>query len=296
DDMVSRIIAYNPAIYIVVSQIIPANPPASERTMNYVGRLNLLIPGLVAKHQALGHRVSMVDMYTPMLAYPNPDGIHPSAEGAQVMAEVYFQGIKALGVLPTNPDPGRDDGVHQVDNWSTVATPRTKLVPNLIRAGSATLAASHTVGYHGKNDASVLNDGRMDGFTNDTDNTSATTFTLDTRVNTQGYDVNEFRSYAGLVISDDGDERAHQAYELWWSSVDAPDNFTRLGDFHHIMVNREERGSQIQVNRNDGQPLARRVKKIQFRFVEPPLRQVGFFGITNPTRYRELEVLGVPTR
>lgn len=296
DDMVSRIIAYNPQIYIIVSQIIPANAPASERTINYVKRLNLLIPDLVARHQAMGHKVSLVDMYTPMLAYPNPDGIHPSAEGAQVMAEVYFQGMKALGVLPVNPDPGRDDGVHQVDNWSTVAAPRAKLVPNLIRAGSPTLLASHTVGYHGKNDVAVLNDGRMDSYTNDTDNISATTFTLDTSVNTQGYDVNEFRTYAGLVIADNGDERAHQAYELWWSSVDAPDNFTRLGDFHHIMVNREERGSQIQVNRNDGTPLASRVKKIQFRFIEPPLRQVGFFGVTNPTRYRELEVLGVPTR
>ncbi len=36
-------------------------------------------------------------------------------------------------------------------------------------------------------------------------------------------------------------------------------------------------------------PLAKRVKRVQFRFIEPPLRQVGFFGVTNPTRYRELE-------
>jgi len=31
---------------------------------------------MVAKHQAIGDRVSLVDQYTPMLSVPNPDGIH----------------------------------------------------------------------------------------------------------------------------------------------------------------------------------------------------------------------------
>ena len=294
DDLVSRIVAYNPAIYIVVAQIIPANPPASEVTSDYVRRLNALIPGLVARHQALGHRVSMVDQYTPMLAHPNPDGIHPSAEGAQVMGRVFFEGLRQLGVLPTNPDPGRDDGIHQVDNWTT-GRPQWQTVPNLIRAGSPTLAAARTTGYNGSHAIEALNDGRLDVATNDGDNLMTSTFTLDTRVNARGYDLNEVRTYAGQAVAENGDEQCAQAYELWVTSVDAPDQWVRVGDFHHIMVNSTETGSQVQLSRQDGQPLATRVKKLQFRFIEPPQRQAGFIGIGSPTRYRELEVLGVPT-
>lgn len=295
DDLVSRIIAFNPAIYIIVAQIIPANPPASERTSNYVVKLNAQIPELVARHQADGHRVSMVDMYTPMLAHPNPDGIHPSAEGAQVMAGVYFQGLQALGVLPKNPDPGRLNGVHQVDHWSPTSTGPWTLSPNLLRAGSATLESASTTGYKGKRPATLLNDGLLDNYTNERDNQFSTRFTLRTATTPQGFDVREIRSVAGLPIAANGDEQAHQAYEIWWSSVDAPDSFVRLGDFHHIMVNRTERSSRIVINRADDEPLARRVKAIEFRFVEPPLRQVGFIGIGNPTRYRELEAFGAPS-
>jgi len=48
--------------------------------------------------------------------------------------------------------------------------------------------------------------------------------------------------------------------------------------------------------KTDGTPLATRVAKIQFRFTQPPLRQFGFYGIDTPTPYREIEVLGSPTR
>lgn len=296
DNLVSRIVAHNPAIHILVAQIIPANAPASPRTITYVERLNAQIPAMVAAHQAAGHRVSLVDMYTPMRAYPNPDGIHPSAEGSAVMAEVWFRGLKALGVLPGNPDPGRDDGLVQEDRWSPNSTTPWTLTPNLIRAGSATLASVQSSGYGGSQPLSVLNDGLQDRFTDDPNNTHISTFTLNTSVNSAGYDLQEVRSMAGQVPAANGDERIHQAYELWWSSVDAPENFSRLGDFHHIMVNRDERASQISIRRADGQPLARRVKQLQFRFVEPPLRQWGFYGVENPTRYRELEALGQPSR
>ncbi len=295
DDLVSRIVAYNPAIHIIVSTIIPANAPASDRTISYVERLNARIPELVARHKAAGHRVSLVDCYTPMLAYPNPDGIHPSAEGAQVMAEVFFKGLKAIGAVPVNPDPGRDDGLHQVDNYSTVSSTPWSLVPNLLRAKSATFESAQTTGYAGKHPTTVLNDGKLDVVTNDKDALSTTTFTLATSAHTSGYDVFEIRSMAGMPMAANEDDRSHQAYEVWWAGVDAPDNFQRLGDFHHIMVNRDERASQILISRLDGQPLARQVKKIQFRFIEPPLRQYGFFGIGSPVRYREIEALGVPS-
>ena len=295
DDMVSRIVAHNPAIDILVAQIIPANAPASATTIDYVVRLNSLIPGLVARHQALGHRVAMVDLYTPMLAHPNPDGIHPSAEGARVMAEHWFQALMALGTRPRNPDPGRDDGLNQVDHWSRTSAAPWVLQPNLLRAGSASLAGVSSSGYDGRKPVALLNDGLQDRDLAEADNQFELTYTLDTAAQPQGYDVQEIRTHAGRPAADNGDERAHQAYTVWWAPASAPGQWQALGDFHHILVNREERASRIVIRRPDGQPLARGVGQLQFRFVPPPRRQMGFIGIGNPTHYREIEALGEPS-
>lgn len=296
DDLVSRIVAFNPEIHIFLAQIIPANPPASETTQAYIRGLNAQIPGLVDRHRALGHRVHLVDQYTPMLAYPNPDGIHPDAAGYAVMAEVWFQAIMAaLDTRPANPDPGRFHGLHQADRFSTVSSSPWALRPNLIRAGSATLASAETTGYSGTHPPALLNDGAQAAYSNDQDNLSTTTFTLNTAGAPNGYDVVGVRSVAGLPTAANGDERSHQAYALWWSSVDAPDAFVQLADVHHILVNTAERASQITLSRPGGGPLARRVAKLQFRFTEPPSRQFGFIGIASPTRYRELEAFGAPS-
>jgi len=296
DDMVSRIVAFNPEIHVFLAQIIPANPPASETTQAYIRGLNAQIPALVERHRAQGHRVILVDMYTPMLGHPNPDGIHPDAAGYAVMADVWFQAITAaLATKPMNPDPGRFWGLHQVDRFSTVTSTPWALRPNLIRAGSATLASTETVGYQGTHPPALLNDGAQGAYSNDADNLFTTTFTLDTSAAPDGYDVAGVRSAAGLPTAANGDERSHQAYELWWSSVDAPETFVQLAETHHILVNTAERASQITLTRPDGGPLARRVAKLQFRFTEPPSRQFGFFGIESPARYRELEAFGAPS-
>lgn len=295
DDLVSRVVAFNPGIYIVLAQIIPANAPANETTQAYIRALNERIPALVAKHQALGHRVSLVDMYTPMLSHPNPDGIHPGAEGYAVMGEQWFQALMALGVVPKNPDPGRVWGLQQADRYSTTSSTPWSLQPNLVRAGATSLAAAVTTDYRGKHKPALLNDGALGGFSNDSDYFSTTTFTLSTAQAPRGYDITRIRTDAGLPTADNGDERSHQAYELWWSAVDAPDVFTQLGDFHHILVNVAERASQISLTRAGDAPLARGVAKLQFRFKQPPPRQFGFIGIESPTPYRELEVFGVPT-
>lgn len=295
DDMVSRIVAFNPEIYIVVAQIIPANAPASDTTQAYIRALNAKIPALVERHQALGHRVSLVDLYTPMLTHPNPDGIHPGAEGYAVMAEQWFQALMALGVVPKNPDPGRFWGLHQADRFSTTSSTPWKLQPNLVRTGSPSLAGVETSDYSGNHAPALLNDGSLAGFSNDQDYVSTTTFTLATAQAPNGYDITRIRSDAGLPTADNGDERSHQSYELWWSSVDAPDTFVPLGDFHHILVNVTERASQITLTREGVAPLASRVARLQFRFTQPPARQFGFIGIESPTPYRELEVFGAPT-
>lgn len=297
DDLVSRIVAFNPEIYVIVAQIVPANAPASETTQAYIRGLNAKIPAMVAAHQGLGHRVSMVDLYTPMLAYPHPDGIHPSTEGYQVMGQHWFQAIQALGVNEfRNPDPGRFAGLHLVDRYSTqTATPWQLAPESLVRADAASLAGVETTGYTGNHAATLLNDGALKAYSNDGDKVWTTTFALNTALAPAGYDVSEIRTAAGLPTADNGDERTHQAYEIWWSAVESPDTFVQLGDFRHILVNKAARASQVTLTRADGTAIARHVAKIQFRFKQPPTRQFGFIGIDSPVHYREIEVLGEPS-
>lgn len=297
DDLVSRIVAFNPEIYVIVAQIVPANAPASETTQAYIRALNAKIPAMVAAHQARGHRVSMVDLYTPMLAYPHPDGIHPSTEGYRVMGQHWFQAIQALGVSEfKNPDPGRFAGLRLVDRYSTKSATPWQLAPdNLARYDSGALAAFRSTEYDGSHLDTVLIDGALRAYTNDSDKVWTSTLTFNTYPAPAGYDVYEIRTSAGLPVAANGDERSHQAYELWWSSVDAPDTFTPLGDFRHIIVNTAERASQIALTRADGSPIATRLFRLQFRFKQPPTRQFGFIGIDSPVHYREIEVLGEPS-
>ncbi len=296
DALVTRIVRFNPQIYIVVAQIIPANAPATDITQDYIVRLDAQIPAMVAKHQAHGDRVTMVDMYTPMVAIPNPDGIHPGPEGYGVMADVWFAGLQALNVVPVNPDPGRFAGIHQVDRWSSTSSTPWTLGNSLIRAGSPTLASAATTDYTGRHSPALLNDGNLKGgTTDDKDFASTSTYTLDTAAAPAGYDIAQIRTEGGLPLSDSGDESAHQSYEIWIATVDAPDAFAKLGAFHHIMVNKTERASQIDLTPAAGATLATHVAKVQFRFTQPPRRQYGFIGIGTPTPYRELEVFGAPS-
>ncbi|MBI5271652.1 MAG: hypothetical protein HY856_18465 [Burkholderiales bacterium] len=295
DDLVSRVVAHNPEIHVLLAQIVPANAPASDTTQAYIQALNAEIPALVARHQALGHRVTLVDMYTPMLGYPHPDGIHPSPEGYAVMAEQWFRAIAALPQRPDNPVRGRADGVALADRtlWAGDAPP----VPqgNLVRAGAPSLVSARTTGYGGARSPRVLNDGSLARFTDDADEAFTTTFTLDTTASPAGYTLSAIRTHAGRAAAGNGDERSHQAYEVWWSGVAAPDDYRRLAGAHHIVVDAAEQGSVLTMTRPDGQPLASGVARVQFRFVEPPARQYGFIGIDAPAPYREIEVFGSPS-
>lgn len=294
DELVSRIVAYNPAIHVFVAQIVPANAPASATTIDYVQRLNALIPGMVARHQAAGHRVHLVDLYTPMLAFPHPDGIHPSPEGYAEMARVWFEAMAAVGVLPHNPNSGRAWGVQQSERWTTRVRTPWRAQDNLIRQGNPALQTVGTRHYGGNAAPTLLNDGDQQAWADDADNQWESRYTLDTQAQPQGWDVMGIRTTSGRPVAPNGDESAHQAYEVWWTSVDEPARWRRLGVFHHIMVNRRQTGSQLLLHRADGQPLMRRVAAVEFRFVPPPPRQFGFIGIASPTPYRELEVFGQP--
>src|SRR5690606_16094332 len=120
-------------------------------------------------------------------------------------------------------------------------------------------------GYGGSNTPDVLTDGNGNRAAHDEDNTWISTYVFDTSVSPAGYDVMEIRTYAAGMLQPNGDERARQAYEVWWTHVDAPTTFIRLGGFHHIVVNDDERASQIVLSRPDEAALASGARALQFR-------------------------------
>jgi len=294
EDLIDRNCVFSPGINVILAQIIPANPPADPAIDQRIRAFNSYIPGVVQRQQALGRNVSIVDMYTPMLAYPNPDGIHPSSAGYRQMAKVWFEAIKDVYPV-SNFNPGRDDNVRLTEYYNTV-TPRPwePSASNLIRKGAATLEQTVHDGYDDSTGSpDLLTDGLAGDSTQEEDNTWTSLYVLDTNTSPQGYDITEIRSVSGWPAVGEA-ENVQQAYEVWWSSVDTPQQFNRLGDFHHIVVNELSLASALVIDR-EGEPLMIRVKAVMFKFIEPPRRQGGFIGIELRTRYYELELEGMPS-
>ncbi len=279
--LVARITTHSPEVYVVVAQIIPST---FESVNERIEAFNAQIPGLVARQQALGYRVGTVDMYAPLTPFEAGDfsGVHPTAEGYRTMADVWLWALRAIGPVP-NLNPGRDDGVLQLDAVSTTSTrPWPPSATDLINVGTTTLERAVHQGYDGlPNSVEALHDGQAEGGTFDADNTWRSTFVLNTEVNIAGYDLTEIRTGAGGPFG-----IFQQAYEVWWSSVDAPTVWNRLGGFHHIPLNLTSQQASGLVLRKEEGPLASGVKAVQFRFVEPP--------VGGQTGYYEIEVLGAP--
>lgn len=291
--LVERICVASPDIYVLVAQIVPANAP-KQRVAPRIEAFNTYLPGMVAGLQAQGYNVRLVDMYTPMLAFPHPDGIHPSLEGNRKMAEVWHAAI--MDILPLeNFNTGRDDDVRVTELYSTTNTrPWRPTAQSLLRTGSSTLEETTHLGYtHPGSSPALLTDGQAGNATLEDDNAWKSTYVLDTSVHTEGYDIEQIRTAAGDPPTGEA-ENVQQAYEVWYSTVDAPTRFQQLGDFHHILVNEQSVASALQIDK-PGEPLARNVKALRFVFVEPPRRQGGFFGIGLRTRYYEIEALGQPS-
>jgi lysophospholipase L1-like esterase len=78
-----------PAVYIVES------PPIYNSTANLSGAIfaQMVLPGI--KEVANQTGLPLIDAYTPLLGHPDYfiDGIHPKAEGAQIIAETVYSAI-----------------------------------------------------------------------------------------------------------------------------------------------------------------------------------------------------------
>lgn len=107
DTLVNTITTTKPDLHLIIAQIIPTYA-YNVGTVNYNTYIrNTLVP----KYQGLGKKVTLVDQYAPFLTNPAnlasintslfSNGInHPTNIGYNSIAQVWFDGIKALGIGP----------------------------------------------------------------------------------------------------------------------------------------------------------------------------------------------------
>ncbi|WP_326823290.1 cellulose binding domain-containing protein [Streptosporangium sp. NBC_01756] len=106
--LVDQMRADNPAMKVLVAQIIPMNPSTCGECGQRVSALNAAIPGWAAAKSTVSSPVVVVDQWTGFsTAADTYDGVHPNASGDQKMAGRWFPALTALlGAGPTtSPTP-----------------------------------------------------------------------------------------------------------------------------------------------------------------------------------------------
>jgi lysophospholipase L1-like esterase len=103
--MVGQMRASNPAMRIVVAQIIPMNPDGCTTCAQGVVNLDAAIPGWTASLSTAQSPISVVDQWTGFNdATDTGDGVHPNDSGIQKMANRWFPAVSAL-LTPSAPPP-----------------------------------------------------------------------------------------------------------------------------------------------------------------------------------------------
>jgi lysophospholipase L1-like esterase len=90
----SKTTGLKPNAKLIVAQISPFNDTTIDgRAAAY----NVVVASVVASHRAAGENVSLVDMHSALSRYTDlSDVVHPNVAGYNKIADVWFQGIKAV--------------------------------------------------------------------------------------------------------------------------------------------------------------------------------------------------------
>ena len=310
---------------VLVASIPPnRTSTASPDKRVWVSEFNAGVPGVVGAQRALGRDVHFVDQFTPLengyATLMAGDNLHATAAGNDSLAQQWFAKIEAIvdgaaatgtGSLVATGDSASAD----TDNSSEAgrATVRAFVADiagdDLIQAGSATLVgavmdkAPSTVVGPG---TPALNDGLgypatgggtgtflPETFGSGNKLPFTYTATLDTSVNSAGYDVSAIRTFAGW--SQNGSALANQKYELLVSQV-GDSGFTSLGTYTYAPFedsNPTEAGSTRLVLSHPSGTLASGVDEVRFVF-----ENHGFDNHANTvdgSLYHEVDVIGTPT-
>jgi lysophospholipase L1-like esterase len=107
--LVGQMRASNPAMRIVVAQIIPMNPPSCTTCAAGVVALDNAIPGWAAGLRTAQSPIVVVDQWTGFdtVADTVGDGVHPNDAGFQKMANRWYPGLAPLltGATGSPPPP-----------------------------------------------------------------------------------------------------------------------------------------------------------------------------------------------
>ena len=102
--LVDQMRASNPAMRILVAQIIPMNPSSCGECAQRVVALNAAIPGWAAARTTAASPVIVVDQWTGFsTATDTGDGVHPNASGDRKMADRWLPAVIRVldGTLPS---------------------------------------------------------------------------------------------------------------------------------------------------------------------------------------------------
>ena len=94
--LVGQMRAANPAMKIIVAQIIPLNPPGCADCGRRVTDLNAAIPAWAASLSTAASPITVVDQWTGFdTATDTYDGVHPDAEGNAKIAARWLPAVRA---------------------------------------------------------------------------------------------------------------------------------------------------------------------------------------------------------
>jgi len=94
--LVGQMRAANPAMKILVAQIIPMNPPTCPECAARVRDLNAAIPGWAAGLSTTASPITVVDQWTGFsTATDTTDGVHPNDAGARKIADRWLPAVQA---------------------------------------------------------------------------------------------------------------------------------------------------------------------------------------------------------
>lgn len=114
--LIDRITSTAPSAEVFVAQIIPLANSGQE---NAVRNFNAQIPGIVQSKVNAGKHVHLVDMHSALTTADLIDGIHPTANGYDKMAAVWYSAL--LSVSGSIGSPGGGGGLSNVQIVGTAS-------------------------------------------------------------------------------------------------------------------------------------------------------------------------------
>ncbi len=145
DRLITRLAVCQPSAHIIVTSLMKRGEPNYTAITNY---FNPYVPGKVAGQQALGRRVTFLDMHAYVELSDMPDSLHPNDDGYAKMGAAWFPAI--TNVIGTNAVANRPAPIRAVQQNN-----QTNVVITFNKRLSAA-SATDTANYTANNGLSIL--------------------------------------------------------------------------------------------------------------------------------------------